>query len=80
MGAEVILFPASRRVGFVKRQAAAVARYSIAGQERTIASALERQAAAFERLGADAADIESHIAELRIAIEALLPNGRRCAT
>lgn len=79
MSADVILFPAAHRIGFARRQADAVARYSPEGRQRTIEHALGRQAKAFQRLGADPSQIAAHVADLRIAIEALIPNGRRSA-
>ena len=77
MSAAVILFPAARRIGFIRKQAATVAGYGEASRRRTIDYVVERQRSALLSKGVDGATVEQHLDELRGCILAALPTARK---
>jgi hypothetical protein len=73
----IILFPAERRLGFIRRQVASVADYKPVSRERTIAHQLRTQRDWLSRLGVDPGEADAYVATLRAEIEARLPDNRR---
>lgn len=74
---DVILFPAERRLGFIRRQVTTVIGYKPDSRERTIAHQLRVQHDWLSRLGVEPDEADAYVATLRAEIEARLPDGRR---
>lgn len=68
--ADVHVFPAHRRVGLIRRNAALLATYSPEGAARALAAMLRQQRAYLARIGADDALADDQIASLEAAIHA----------
>jgi len=77
--ARITLFPARQRIGFVRRLVASVATYRVEGRDRTISHQLKRQRDYALRLGIEPEQVDEFVRELRLEIEARLPDGRRSA-
>jgi hypothetical protein len=75
----IIVFPAARRVGFIRNQVRTVAGYNLESRGKTLDTALSRQSAALLKMGVDRATVAEHVGELRREIEARLPPGRKQA-
>jgi hypothetical protein len=70
--ARVLLFPAERRLGFIRRQIYAVSSYGPSARRSAVEGALTRQRRALARL-VDNAQAEAHVEALRREIFARLP-------
>jgi Family of unknown function (DUF6074) len=70
--AEVLPFPATRRVGFIRKMAAVLATYSREGAEKTLAVRLDTARSVMLRKGIAPDVVEREVRALELAIRARL--------